>query len=51
MVLSDMLFDAVGVESYDLDAATERLLLDEDPEYQILCTQYQTAVQDLKLGQ
>ena len=50
MVLSDMLFDAVGVESYDLDAATERLQLEEDPEYQILCANYQTAVNALKLG-
>ena len=50
MVLSDLLFDAVGVESYDLDAATERLKLEEDPEYQILCGQYQAAVGELKLG-
>lgn len=45
-----MLFDAVGVESYDLDAATERLKLEEDPEYQILCGKYQTEVAALKLG-
>jgi len=51
MVLSDMLFDAVGIESFDLDAATERLELEEDPDYQILCGQYQTAVAGLKLGE
>ena len=50
MVLADKLFDAVGIESYDLDGATERLKLDEDPEYQVEFKQYEKNVAELRLG-
>jgi len=51
MVLADKLHEATGVNSDDLDAATERLNLEEDAEYQIMVREYTQVVQKIKLGQ
>jgi hypothetical protein len=34
-----------------LDLATDRLKLEEDPEYQVLVKEYTEAVQKIRLGQ
>ena len=50
-VLGDILFIQTGIESDELDAATDRLKLEEDPEYQMLVKEYTEQVQSIRLGQ
>jgi len=38
--LADKLYLSTGVESSELDAATEFLGLEKDKEYQVMCNQY-----------
>jgi hypothetical protein len=42
--LGDKLFIKTGVESEDLDAATERLGLEQDPEYMEMVKEYTETV-------
>lgn len=49
-VLSDKLFDLEQIEGEDLDAATERIGLESDAEYQIMVQEYMIKVQEIKLG-
>ena len=47
----DLLFNELGIESNELDAATEYLGLEKsDKEYQKLCEEYTAAIGNLKLG-
>ena len=47
----DLLYNELGLEADDLDAATEYLDLDnKDEGYKKMCEEYTKAVQDLKLG-
>ena len=49
-MLGDILFIQTGIESDELDLATERLGLEDDPEYQVLVKDYTEAVGQIKLG-
>jgi hypothetical protein len=48
----DLLFNEIGIEASELDAATEYLGLEkDDEEYKKICAEYTTAIGELKLGQ
>ena len=49
-MLSDKLDELYQIEGEDLDAATERIGLEGDAEYQIMEQEYMTKVQAIKLG-
>ena len=49
--LSDKLYFATGVESDELDAATDRLELEEDDEYKQMVEDFTAVVSQIKLGQ
>ena len=48
--LADKLFQKCGIESEELDGATETLGLEQDPEYMGMVQEYQMKVAGLKLG-
>ena len=48
--LADVLFVETGVESYELDAATEFLGLEQDKEYMDMCADYTRQVGEIGLG-
>ena len=43
-VLGDILYNQTGIESEELDLATDYLKLEDDPEYQLLVKEYTEAV-------
>lgn len=49
-ILGDKLYQTLGVDSEELDSATERLKLEDDKEFIDLQKKYQEAVKQLKLG-
>ena len=49
--LSDKLYFATGVESDEIDKATDRLELEEDDEYKKMVEDFTTEVSKIKLGQ
>ena len=49
-VLADKLFFATGVESTDLDEATERLKLEQDAEFQLMIQEYTQKVSQLNIA-
>ena len=50
-ILADKLFQVSGIESDELDSATERLGIEQDPKYQLMVKDYKEKVAALKLGQ
>ena len=49
-VLADKLFIQTGIESHDLDEATERLKLEEDADFQLMVKDYTDQVNAIQLG-
>lgn len=49
--LSDKLYFATGIESDELDAATDRLQLEEDEEYKDMVQEFTVEVSKIRLGE
>ena len=49
--LSDKLYFATGIESDELDAATDRLQLEEDEEYKEMVQEFTVEVSKIRLGE
>ena len=45
--MADKLYAETGVESYELDAATEFLGLEADPEYKEMCADYMSKISEI----
>ena len=50
-ILGDLLYAQTGIESDELDNASDRLGLEDDTEYQMMVNEYKEQVGNLRLGQ